>query len=98
MPLFDLDFSFENFDIFLYHCYYWRYLIETQSSCSLSKGEPISVVEVILHFFLQSYAPFSTYNFLNAATAERFASACGALVFFSSLSLSLSLLFVNKIC
>ena len=37
---------------------------------SESKGEPIPVGEVILHFFSQSYAPFSTYNFLNAAKPE----------------------------
>ena len=35
----------------LYIYYYWRYLLETQTSCSLLKGEPISVGEVILLLF-----------------------------------------------
>ena len=40
----------------LYICYYWRYLLETQTCCSLLKGEPIPVGEVILLLFL---APLS---------------------------------------
>ena len=48
--LFNLEFSCKNFDSFYYLCYYWRYLLETQNSCSLSKGEPIQVGEIILHF------------------------------------------------
>ena len=37
-----------------------RYLLETQTSCLLSKGEPIPVGEVILKMFLTLLYPFST--------------------------------------
>ena len=50
------------------------------NSCSLSKGEPIPVGEVILQFFLTKLCPFFDLEFSKCSYSRALAPACGALV------------------
>ena len=64
-----------------YLCHNGRYLLEFQSSCSLSKGKPIPVGEVILHFsFLTKLSPFFDLEFSKCSYSRVLASAYAALV------------------
>ena len=54
---------------------YWRYLPETQSSCSLSKGEVI-----LQFFFLTKLCPFFDLEFSKCSYSRVLAPACSALV------------------
>ena len=55
-------------------------LLETQSSCSLSKGEPVPVGEVILQLFWTKLCPFFDLEFSKCSYSRALAPACGALV------------------
>ena len=58
-------FLYKNFDILYYLCYYWRYLLEIQNMCSLSKEQYILSREKIQNTFLPLSRPRKTLTFCN---------------------------------